>query len=153
MIADCMNTQAHIPAELVGTWRLLSWTYQDEEGAQQDFFGDAPTGILMYDENGYMNAQLMKQGRSAFQSNALDGSTPQESKMAFDSYLSYFGRYWYDPERQAVVHKVEASLIPNWVGQEQVRYVRLEGRKLCIYTPPFLADGRMRVFNLEWEKL
>jgi hypothetical protein len=80
-------------------------------------------------------------GPAAFQSNALDGSTPQESKSAFDSYLSYFGRYWYDPERQAVVHKVEASLIPNWVGQEQVRYVRLEGRKLCIYTPPFLADG------------
>jgi hypothetical protein len=139
--------------QLLGTWKLLSWTYKDELGQHRDYFGKAPGGILMYDRNGYMNAQLTRSNRAPFGSDDLAGCTPAEAKTALDSYLSYYGRYRFDARRQLVIHSVEASLNPNWIGQEQVRYVRLEGNHLFIITPPFLYKGQTVEFSLEWEKL
>jgi hypothetical protein len=53
------NTTEHLTQKIIGTWKLVSWTYVDAEGNSFDFFGADSDGILMYDKHGYMNAQLM----------------------------------------------------------------------------------------------
>jgi hypothetical protein len=137
--------------EIVGTWKLVSWTYKNEKGEEVDYFGKDSTGILTYDEHGYMNAQLMKSGRSQFSSDSINGGTPDEALAAFNSYLAYFGKY-YEQSPGEMVHIVEGSLFPNWIGNKEVRYGKIEGNKLILSTPPIHAQGSEIVFYITWKR-
>jgi hypothetical protein len=141
-----------IKEEIVGTWKLVSWTYQNEKGEVIDYFGKNPVGILMYDKYGYMNAQLMTSNRTKFASEAIDGGTNEEMGQAFKTYLAYFGHY-VEAEPGAVVHTVLGSLFPNWLEQQHVRYGQIDGDKLVLSTPPISADGREIVFYITWRKI
>src|SRR5688572_6532952 len=112
--------KSYLSKKLVGTWRFISWTYQDAAGTTLPYFGEDATGILQYDESGYMSVQLMRGQRKPFVSQALDGSTQQEAYEAYASYIAYYGRYREDTPGE-ITHLVEGSLFPNWVGQKQVR--------------------------------
>jgi hypothetical protein len=75
---------------------------------------------------------------------------PTDQKAAaFDSYLSYAGRWRL--EGGAVVHSVEVALAPNIVGTEQVRSARLEGGRLTLTYDVPGRDGS-RTFHLEWTR-
>jgi len=138
--------------DIVGTWKLVSWVYRNEIGEEVDYFEKNSTGILMYDENGYMNAQLMKPERSSFASDSINGGTLDEAYGAFHSYLAYFGKY-YEENPGTIIHQVEGSMFPNWIGNRQVRYGKIEGDKLIISTPPILAQGRETIFYITWQRV
>jgi hypothetical protein len=137
--------------EIIGTWKLVSWVYKNENGEEVDYFGKNSTGILTYDKPGYMNAQLMKGDRSRFTSDSINGGTPDETYGAFHSYLAYFGKY-YEEKPGEMVHIVEGSLFPNWIGNKEVRYGRIEGDKLILSTPPIHAQGAEIVFYITWKR-
>jgi hypothetical protein len=137
--------------QIVGTWKLVSWTFENEKGETVHYLGENSTGILMYDEHGYMNAQLMKGNRSSFASDSINGGTPQEALGAFNSYLAYFGKY-YEENPGEMVHIVEGSLFPNWVGNKEVRYGKIEGDKLILSTPPIPSGGAEIVFYITWQR-
>jgi hypothetical protein len=42
-----------------------------------------------------------------------------------EDFVAYAGRYSFHGDR--VVHHVELSLFPNWVGSDQERWVELAG--------------------------
>ncbi|GHN02508.1 hypothetical protein WSM22_39970 [Cytophagales bacterium WSM2-2] len=138
--------------DIVGTWKLVSWTYKNENGEDVHYLGKNSTGILMYDKNGYMNAQLMKEKRSPFESDSINGGTPDETFGAFHSYLAYYGRY-FEEKPGELVHVVEGSLFPNWVGVRQVRFGKIEEDQLVVSTPPIQAHGREIVFFITWERV
>src|SRR5688572_20444247 len=100
-----------IKEKIIGTWKLVSWIYFNEKGELVHYFGEHATGILMYDKDGFMNAQLMKAKRQPFASDSIKGGTPFETYNAFHTYLAYFGRYYEDKPGE-VVHIVEGSLFP-----------------------------------------
>jgi hypothetical protein len=52
-----------------------------------------------------------------------------------------------------VIHRIQASLIPNWIGGEQLRFWTLDGDTLTIATPPLRLDGRPQVSTLVWKRL
>jgi hypothetical protein len=137
--------------QIVGTWKLVSWVFENEHGETVHYLGPNASGILMYDTSGYMNAQLMKADRALFASPSINGSTPEEAHRAFNSYLAYFGRYYEDKPGE-VVHIVEGSLFPNWMGHKEVRYGRIEGDLLILSTPPIAAYGRDIVFYITWRR-
>ncbi len=137
--------------QIVGTWKLVSWVFENEHGETVHYLGPNASGILMYDRNGYMNAQLMKGDRALFASPSINGSTPEEAHRAFNSYLAYFGRYYEDKPGE-VVHIVEGSLFPNWMNHKEVRYGRIEGDLLILSTPPIAAYGRDIVFYITWRR-
>jgi hypothetical protein len=141
-----------IKEQIMGTWKLVSWTYKNEKGEEIDYFGKDCTGILMYEKNGYMNAQLMKGSRQPFASDSINGGTPDETHHAFHSYLAYFGRY-YEENPGEMTHIVEGSLFPNWIGNKEIRYGKIEGNKLILSTPPIPAGKSEIVFNITWEKV
>jgi len=138
-----------ILTEIVGTWKLISWKYKDEEGKEVDFFGENPQGILMYDKEGYMNVQIHHQNRLNFQTEGLVDGTREETERGFKSYVAYYGKY-YQEEPGIITHRVEGSLFPNWESDIQKRYAKISGNNLTLSTPP-LASGDKKVnFTLEW---
>lgn len=144
--------QQPLKDQIIGTWMLVSWVFENEKGETVHYLGENASGILMYDKSGYMNAQLMKSNRPPFASPAINGSTPEEAHMAFNSYLAYFGTY-YEENPGEVVHIVEGSLFPNWIGHKEVRYGRIDGNLLILSTPPIPAYGRDIVFYITWRKV
>lgn len=138
--------------DIIGTWKLVSWTYKNEKGEDVHYFGKNSSGILMYDENGYMNAQLMKEGRTPFVSDSINGGTADETYGAFHSYLAYYGKYYEDKPGE-MVHIVEGSLFPNWVGNREVRYGKIEDDRLVLSTPPIHAGGTEIIFYITWRRI
>jgi hypothetical protein len=49
--------------------------------------------------------------------------------------MAYCGRY--EVHGDHVVHHIEQSLFPNWVGTSQKRFIELEGDRLTLTTDPF----------------
>jgi hypothetical protein len=142
----------YIREKLTGTWKLQSWVYTNERGEIVNYFGDHPSGILMYDAHGYMNAQLTRADRKPFGSPAINGGTADETLEAFHSYIAYFGTYSEQAPGE-VVHHVHGSLFPNWVNRNELRYATIEGDKLTLSTPPVPVAGGQIVFTLTWRKV
>src|SRR5579863_2347575 len=114
-----------ITSQLVGVWRLMSYT-DEQEGQEARFpFGPQPEGFLIYTPDGFVSAQLMKPGRSLFQSKDWNGGTAQEYQESGSGYIAYCGRFEVDEEKETVTHIPSVALVPNLIPQRQVRSVIL----------------------------
>jgi hypothetical protein len=83
-------------------------------------------------------------------SDPLNGGDVSQRAAAFSTCLAYFGTFEVQEDR--VIHRVEASLFPDWSGQEQIRPFTLEGDTLTLHTPPqHLAAGDV-TNALIWKK-
>ena len=51
-----------------------------------------------------------------------------------------------------VIHHVEISLVPNWVGRPQRRTVALDGDRLRLTAPPLEVAGRTTIPRLTWRR-
>jgi hypothetical protein len=71
--------------------------------------------------------------------------------LAEETYLSYCGRY--DFLGDTVVHHVELSLFPNWIGVDQERLVDLRGERLTLSTRALLLRGIQQTAHLIWERV
>jgi hypothetical protein len=52
-----------------------------------------------------------------------------------------------------VVHHVEQSLMPNWIGAEQVRLAMLDGSRVTLSTPLLPVGGRQQIATLVWQRV
>jgi len=134
------------PQKLVGAWRLVSVETRDE-GGELVRRGER-TGYLIYTPDGYMSVAFMKEGRPRFESGDIRGGATEEKIAAINGYVSYAGRY--TVMDGSVVHHIEVSLFPNWVGESQERAYRLEGDRLTLSTPLMLVGGRRLSTHLVW---
>jgi hypothetical protein len=71
----------------------------------------------------------------------------------FRTMISYGGTFSFDGK--VVTHHVDISWNENWTGTDQVRNVRLDGRRLHITTNPQPSpiDGKLTIGILTWEKV
>jgi hypothetical protein len=140
--------------EFAGTWQLVD-SYSERAGARAAFpLGTTVSGRLHYDRAGTMAAQLMGGARAAFSSRDPRAVSDGEYRAAFQSYTAYYGRYTIDAQAGTVTHHVEGATVPNWPGQDQLRYFTLAGRRLTLRTPTMRGnDGEKSVHTLVWEKL
>jgi Lipocalin-like domain len=81
------------------------------------------------------------------------GGTPEEQAAAIASYLSYTGPYEVLRDQDTVIHHIEISSYPNWIGNAQVRFARLEGDLLMLSTKPMTFQGVERRAELVWERV
>jgi hypothetical protein len=134
---------------LVGAWRLVSVETRDENG--ELVRRGERTGYLLYSPDGYMSVAFMKEGRPKFKSGDIRGGSAEEKIAAVNGYVSYAGRY--TVQENTVVHHIDVSLFPNWVGVSQERMFSFEGSRLTLSTPLMLVGGRQLSTHLVWEKV
>lgn len=134
--------------DLIGRWRLVSWSTRDDDGTVAHPFGENPEGSLVYTAEGWMSALLAPAARPPLSSADVLGGDEAERAAAFSTFIAYAGTY--DIEGDDVVHRVSVSLFPNWVGTEQRRTAKLNGDTLVLQTAPLDVLGRVVVNELRW---
>jgi len=118
--------------QIIGAWRLESYTARDADGAVRTPLGPDADGFIIYTPDGYMSAQMMARGRPDYASGAFLSGTDAELSAAAGGYLAYSGPFSVDEEAQTLSHHIAVSLFPNWLGDVQVRRARLEGDVLTL---------------------
>lgn len=126
---------------IIGTWMLVKAFSFDAEGKPlpPPYGGEKGMGRVTFNAEGRMIAVLCD-GRPT-----LPPGAPRE-------YNSYCGNYIFDGEQ--LVTLVDASKNPSWIGQEEVRNVRFEG-KYMVLRPPFRPSQNRAPEQRElwWEKI
>ena len=136
---------------LVGTWRLVSFQVQDAEGVIAYPFGRDAEGFITYTDDGRMAVHFGAANRAHLaEPDWLAGADADIAAAARD-YFAYCGAY--EVHDDMVVHRVESSLIPNWIGGEQMRRVALNGDTVTLSTPPTSVGGRQQVATLVWQRV
>ncbi len=112
-------------AELVGAWRLERFVVERPGRPPFQPFGADAQGLVIYAADGSMSAVLSAGGRAPLGAEGLEGAAAAGAAAkvaAFDSYLSYAGRWRLEGDE--VAHTVELALVPEVVGQTLRRRVR-----------------------------
>lgn len=139
--------------QVVGTWKLVAMTYADDAtGAQRDLWRGRPLGFLTYTAGGRMSAVIAAADRRINAASAGASSDAEQAQLFRESF-GYAGTYTLTAD--GVVHHVDVASDPTWIGQDQVRTMRLEGNRLIVSAPPLrtAADPDARVLVLTWEKI
>lgn len=155
LLAGCAMAPAATPSQdsLLGTWRVVSYVGVPDGGTPVDIWGKAPRGYVVITPTRFL-AILTAQDRKI----PTPPFSAQDFANSFVTQISYAGPYRLDGNR--LVTSVDASSAVTWVGTEQVREYRLEGRRLHLSTlpgpfPPGIAQlaGKTGRSHLVWERL
>ncbi|MDD2610214.1 MAG: lipocalin-like domain-containing protein [Giesbergeria sp.] len=109
---------------LVGRWDIVSWEQRYDDGRCELPMGTQLEGFIRYLPDGDMVCMICRVPRQPFQKGGQWNAPDEEKAGAYNTMLSYAGRYTVDGD--VLTHNVEMSLFPNWIGGTQKR--RLEVR-------------------------
>ncbi len=137
-------------AVLTGTWFLADAYAIDADGARlYDLYGAKPSGVIVYGADGRMVALITHDGRER-----LDGdrqAAPEKQRaQAFTTSISYSGSY--SVRSNEVVHHVDLSTYPNWVGVDLLRFMEVVDGDVVLTTPPQMQNGVETVLRLRWQR-
>ncbi|HEY4951332.1 MAG TPA: lipocalin-like domain-containing protein [Candidatus Acidoferrales bacterium] len=127
----------------VGTWKLVSIS-----SSESRLFGERPMGILIYDADGHVAVQIMRNPRPDI-SSGPGFPTPKEVQIAYKGYYAYYGTYDVNREKKTITHHLEGSLRPGDVGKDFTRAYEISGNRLAL-TP--VDDSQARDACLTWER-
>ena len=111
----------------LGSWGLVSFEHVLPSGEVLKPFGDSPLGLILYQADGHMSAQVSVNSPARFASEDTLRASAEEATEAWRTYFGYWGSFKVYAEKGVVVHRVEGSSFSNWIGTEQVRHFRFEG--------------------------
>ena len=114
--------------QIVGLWTLVSVVYEDQATKERTpVLGEKPRGRQIATADGRWLALVTAEGRPV-------PKTDEQRAQALRTMIAYSGRYRVEDGR--VITKVEVAWNEAWVGGEQVRFIRFEGDRLFIESPP-----------------
>jgi hypothetical protein len=132
--------------QLVGSWKLTSWTIQIIGGEVTEPFGRNPKGRALITPDGYAAFVIARANRKAAANDA-------ESAALLKTLMVYTGPYTIEGDKFTT--KVDISWNELLTGQDQVRFFTLEGNKLSIRTAEQASavyPGKKVVGTLTWER-
>ncbi len=139
------------PADLIGSWDLVSWDFAVDDHPRPHGFGDRVRGQLLYLADGHMSAILSDPDRAPTSAEPLAAAPEHERAEAARAYVSYGGTW--SLRGDEVVHHVAFCLLPNWVGTDLVRTVGWQDRQLVLSTAPEQDTlGRTVTNRLVWRR-
>ena len=146
-----MTTLAAV--DLVGTWRLLTWASEGDDGTIDHPMGDRPEGVLVYTADGTMITTIGEPGRKPIDGGDMLAGPADQRLTAMITFIAYSGTF--HVEGPDVVHDVTMSLFPNWIGTKQRRHVTLstDRRELTLRADPLVLRGRRSTQRLTWERV
>lgn len=136
--------------DIAGHWSITAWVQEYDDGRRVHPVGEHPHGYVSYGPDGRMSTMVSAADRPRFTTGGQWTADDAEVVAAYRSFLGYAGRWRLDGDR--VVHSVEISLFPDWVGTDMVRQVRLRGDELDLLAR--LEDGtpEARTARLSWRR-
>jgi Lipocalin-like domain len=122
------------PEDIIGTWRLIAYTAQDDAGVELHHpLGSDADGFLMYTSDGYMSVQMMRRVRIDYDTPDVSGGSTEQFAAAAAGYVAYCGPFDIDPATGTVRHLVTVSLLPNWLRTVQIRRPVLQADHLAMH--------------------
>ena len=140
---------------LKGTWVLDSFTATDEDGETIDIMGAGAAGFICYSDDGWMSVQIVKPDRMRYDIPDVEGGTDEQTLSAARGLFAYAGKYTIDEENAVVYHHLQFSLIPNWIGSKQKRYITKESDNVLVLSADPVRmgpGGKKRKSRLRWIK-
>ncbi len=132
---------------IVGMWTLASVVYEDQETkARTPVLGEKPRGRQIATADGRWLALVTAERRPI-------PKTDADRAQALRTMISYSGRYRVENGR--VITQVEIAWNEAWVGGEQVRFIRFEGDRLFIESPPMPhpnLEGKVVKVIVIWDR-
>jgi len=128
-----------MPNPLIGVWRLVTVEDHQADGTILHPYGERALGYLIYHPEGYMAASVMASERPRLEKQVRPWElTPDEAAGVLQTMGSMYSGVWELRDESTVIHHVHAALIPNMIGQDEVRPFELKGDMLYVYTlrPP-----------------
>jgi hypothetical protein len=135
------KSQAELRKAFVGTWRLVSI----DGGTTATTRGEKPTGVIYYDLNGNMAAQIMPDRPRPKWTGT---PTPEQALDAFRGYTAYFGTYTIDEVAGIVTHHRQGMLDGGAV--DFVRRFEFKPGDRLVLTPVGAATTPT---HLTWERM
>lgn len=132
--------------DLVGVWKLRSFSLQVVGEQPKEVFGAHPIGYLIFTAEGRMMTILTRADRKP-------ATTMAEGAALLQSMIGYTGRYMVENDR--ITTKPDVAWNEIYSGTEQVRYYTLTGDSLAIRTahqPSGVLPGKKVVGTLTYER-
>jgi hypothetical protein len=139
------------PKDLLGAWKIEGWeiSYSDERPSTFPF-GKNPTGLILYTPDGYMSATISRSDRSLMSDSNTRLAPDSEKAVSFDSYFHYSGTWRI--EGNEVIHTVQHSLDPHFVGTDQVREMDYSGDVLVLGAEITTKTGAQMNNRITWRR-
>jgi len=135
------KSQAELRKPLIGSWRLVTM----EGGTAEANRGAKPTGLIIYDDKGYMAVQIVPDRPRPRWTGA---PTPEQALDAVRGYTAYFGTYTIDEKASTVTHHRQGMLAAG-VTDLVRRFEFLPGDRVML-TP---VDSTGPPLHLTWERV
>ena len=133
-----------------GCFELIEKYGVDAEGERIYPWGKDVKGILTYDHP-YFSAQLGIANRDKSEQSDFRATNANEAQNMIREYIAYFGKY--EVKRDYILHIVEQSLFPNWIGKKLKRFYRFEGDYLYLEAIELTKDTGLKKTVLKWKRL
>jgi Lipocalin-like domain len=135
-----------VAKQLVGSWKLISWTIQIIGGEATEPFGPNPKGRAVFTPDEHVTFVIVAANRKPAANN-------EEAAALLKTVMAYTGKFTIDGDK--LTTKVDMSWNELFTGQDQVRFFKLEGDKLFIRTAELASavyPGKKVVGTLIWER-
>ena len=151
----------------LGAWQLQTWTVQLTDGSTRAPFGDDPSGTLVYAQSRAMSVNFMARRRPPLDlagrmrarcrrvALGTEPNDPSDAKLQSamasfaaiaPTYLGYSGTYSINGGQ--VIHHVETSFLPEWVGTDLVREFEISEHHLEL-----VAGSAGEQHTLQWQRI
>jgi hypothetical protein len=135
---------------IIGTWKLITFEMKTDDKISYPF-GENPLGYLIYGESGHMAVLISKKNRNTVSTEDINNIPEIEKTQMADGFIGYTGKYEVLNDR--IVHYVEISFIPNWIGRPLERFYEFHKGNLILKPPAEEIDGVKVNSRLIWEKI
>jgi hypothetical protein len=128
-----------MPNPIIGAWRLITVEDHQADGSILYPYGKEARGHLIYHPDGYMSANVMSAVRPPLPVRKRPFEmNPEEAAALLRTMGSAYSGRWELRDESTVIHHVDAALVPNMIGEDEVRPFELKGDRLYVYTlrPP-----------------
>ena len=147
-----MTNAQPTPADLAGAWRLDNWRISFSDDRPDTYpYGEDAKGYLIYEPSGRMAVMVSNNDRPAISDANIRRAPVEEKVAAFDTFFGYCGT-WALKDGQ-MVHSVEMSLNPNFVGTDQVRGIEYTPGALTLIEQSTTRTGAVMRNQLAWRKI
>jgi hypothetical protein len=146
------NTTA-AASRIIGTWRLVSAGNIRKDGSFEPFpeFGPHPIGYLIYDTTGHMCVSMANPDHPRW----ANAEKPTDAEMlhSYRVMYAYCGTYEIQEKEHRVIHRPEMASWPHYVGTDQIRPYRLEGKQLILSDHETAPNGEPSAYQITWERV